>query len=246
MIESFISHLAGWLPFGYAFTAGVVTMLSPCCIAMLPAYVSLHLGEQQEAFRTRSALWRGGRALVLSGAVTAGFLAVFGLMGAVLSLGGQAVMAAVPWLTVVIGLALIVLGIYLLSGGKVYSNLPARLAARIGGQGAPGIKAYLAFGIAYAIAALSCTIPIFLVVVGTAIAFEGVAAGARQFVSYALGMGLVITVVTLAVALFKEAVNRRLRRLAPLVGRFSGALLIIAGGYIVYYWFRVGNILLIS
>ena len=41
MIESFVANLAGLLPFGYAFGAGMVTTVSPCGIAMLPAYVSL-------------------------------------------------------------------------------------------------------------------------------------------------------------------------------------------------------------
>jgi cytochrome c biogenesis protein CcdA len=101
----------------------------------------------------------------------------------------------------------------------------------------------LVFGAAYGIAALSCTLPIFLVVVGSALALKGFTAGMFQFVSYALGMGCVITAVTLGTAFFKEAVHRWLHRLVPVVDRFSGLLLILAGGYILYFWFKVGDIL---
>ena len=79
--------------------------------------------------------------------------------------------------------------------------------------------------------------------VGSALALKGFSAGLFQFVSYALGMGFVITVVTLGTAFFKEAVHRWLQRLVPVVARFSGLLLILAGGYILYFWFKVGDIL---
>ena len=43
-IEAFVANLANLLPFGLAFTVGMVTAVSPCGVAMLPAYVSLYLG----------------------------------------------------------------------------------------------------------------------------------------------------------------------------------------------------------
>ena len=164
-------------------------------------------------------------------------------MGAILSLGGQFLITLIPWVAVLIGVILILMGIYLLFGGHLYTNLPARLAGRLGKNGEVGVKGFLIFGIAYGIAALSCTLPIFLVVVGSALAMKGFASGLLQFVSYALGMGFVIAIVTIGSTLFKETVNRWLRRLVPVVARFSGLLLIFAGGYILYFWFKVGDIL---
>ena len=242
MIESFVANLAILLPFGYAFGAGMVTTVSPCGVAMLPAYVSFFLRADEEEFRARSPLRRGARALVMSGAVTLGFVAFFGIMGAILALGGQFLITYIPWAAVIIGVALILLGIYLLSGGHLYTNLPARLASRLGKNGDLGIKGFLVFGIAYGIAALSCTLPIFLVVVGSALAVNDFTLGLLQFVSFALGMGFVIAIVAVGSTLFQEAGNRWLRRLVPVVARFSGLLLIFAGGYIIYFQFTVGDI----
>ena len=242
MIEVFIANLASLLPFGYAFGAGMVTTVSPCGIAMLPAYVSLYLGAREENFQARSSLKRGIRALVMSGAVTLSFVAFFGVMGAILSLGGQFLLTFIPWIAVLIGVVLILMGIYLLTGGHVYTNLPARLAARLGNNSGSSIKGFLVFGLAYAIAALSCTLPVFLAVVASALAVKGFAFGLLQFISFALGMGFIITMVTMGSALFKETVNRWLRRLVPVVARLSGLLLIFAGGYILYFWFKVGDI----
>ncbi len=243
MIEIFVANLASLLPFGYAFGAGMVTTVSPCGIAMLPAYVSLYLGAKEESLWAKSSLRRGIRALAMSGAVTLGFVVFFGVMGAVLSLGGQFLLAYIPWTAVIIAVVLILLGIYLLFGGYFYTNLPARLAGRLGKNGSLGVKGFLVFGIAYGIAALSCTLPIFLVVVGSALATKGFTSGLLQFVSFALGMGFVIAIVTIGSTLFKETVNRWLRRLVPVVARLSGLLLIFAGGYILYFWFKVGDIL---
>ncbi len=243
MIETFVANLAILLPFGYAFGAGMVTTVSPCGIAMLPAYVSLFLGTDEEEFRARSPLRRGTRALAMSGVVTLGFVAFFGIMGAILALGGQFLITFISWAAVIIGVALILLGIYLLSGGHLYTNLPARWASRLGKNGDLGIKGFLIFGIAYAIAALSCTLPIFLAVVGSALAVNDFTLGLLQFVSFALGMGFIIAIVTIGSTLFRETINRWLRRLVPVVARLSGLLLILAGGYIIYYWFTVGDIL---
>ena len=243
MIENFIVNLGNILPFGYAFGAGMATTVSPCGIAMLPAYVSHYLGVEKGNQLTGSSLRRVTRALIMSGAVTLSFVVFFGAMGALISAGGQFLITFIPWITVFIGAALILLGIFLVTGAHIYTSLPARLAARLRNPGGSGIKGFIIFGIAYAIAALSCTLPVFLTVVASALTVGGFTSGLFQFASYALGMGFVITVVAIGSVLFKETVNRWLRRLVPVVARLSGLLLIFAGGYILYFWFAVGDIL---
>lgn len=80
--------------------------------------------------------------------------------------------------------------------------------------GGPGRGAPLRLG------SLSCTLPVFLLVVGSVLATgRGIVTGLGQFVSYALGMGAVLIAVTLGTALFRGAVVDRLRRLAPHVDR---------------------------
>lgn len=243
MIENFVVNLGNKLPFGYAFVAGMATAVSPCSIAMLPAYVSLYLGVEQGGLATASPFRRIGRALVMSGIVTLSFVVFFGVMGALFTKAGQFLFAFIPWITVLIGIALIVLGVFLVAGMHVYTSLPARLAARFGNTHGSGIKGFMVFGIVYAIAALSCTFPVFLAVIASALAVKGFTSGLFQFVSYALGMGFVIMIIALGSVIFKETVNRWLKRLVPVVARLNGFLLIFAGSYILYYWFSVGDIL---
>jgi cytochrome c biogenesis protein CcdA len=92
------------------------------------------------------------------------------------------------------------------------------------------------FGIAYGISSLSCTLPIFLVVVGTALGSGTLLISLAQFMGYALGMGTVLAAITIGTALFREAMERWLRRLMPYVHRVSALFLIGAGIYLIYYW----------
>ena len=98
------------------------------------------------------------------------------------------------------------------------------------------------FGITYAIASLSCTLPIFLVVVGSALSSEGAASSFAQFIGYSLGMGAIILVVTVGAALFRRAMARWLRALTPYIHRLSAVFLIGAGLYLIYYWVFQGGL----
>ena len=97
------------------------------------------------------------------------------------------------------------------------------------------------FGIAYAAGSLSCTLPIFLVVVGGGLAGENWLVSFGQFIGYALGMGTVLVTVTLGTALFRHATLKWMQRLAPHVHRLGAMFLIGAGAYLIYYWvFQAG------
>ena len=98
------------------------------------------------------------------------------------------------------------------------------------------------FGISYAVASLSCTLPIFLGLVSSSLATGGTLAAAGQFLAYALGMTFVISILTLAVALFKGAIVNQLRRAMPYVAPVSAGILIVVGGYLVFYWLTEGGL----
>ena len=243
MIETFVSNIANWLPFGYSFGAGMITTVSPCGIAMLPAYVSLYIGTEGGTNYKGSFFRRSIRAMIMGGMMTSGFVLLFGAVGVIVSFGGQYLLFLVPWIAVLIGVLLILFGVLVLFRGHVYTRLPVFLAARFGKPGDFTFKGLLFFGVAYGVAALSCTLPVFLSVVAAALIEKGFTYGLLQFISFALGMGLVVITVSMGSALFKDSVNRWLRFLGPVITPLSGLLLIFAGSYILYFWFEVGDIL---
>lgn len=94
----------------------------------------------------------------------------------------------------------------------------------------------LAFGASYAVASLSCTLPVFLSVVASTFTRSNWASGVATFAAYALGMSAVLLTLTIALAVAQHSLVRRLNTLSGQVNRAAGALLVLAGGYIVYYW----------
>jgi cytochrome c-type biogenesis protein len=237
----FLSQLAVLLPVGYAFGAGMVSAVNPCGFAMLPVYLTLYLGAEDSTFRQKPPLLRMLKACWITLVVTAGFGLLFGLVGAVVSAGGSFIMGFMPWLAIVVGCALTLLGGWMLLGRTVSFPFMLKLADRIGDPREMSISGFFLFGVAFGATSLSCTLPIFLMVVGSSMAAGDFLAGIYQFLSYILGMGSVLFVLTLGIALVKEGlVVTTMRKILPYVQKISAVFLIIAGGYVMYYWFSSG------
>jgi cytochrome c-type biogenesis protein len=163
--------------------------------------------------------------------VCAGFLAVFVAVGLPLSYGATAVAEALPWTGIAIGALLVVLGVALVAGRSLsvarFPHLRVRRERRIG--------AMLLFGVGYGLASLACTLPIFLALVGVAVG----ASKLVVFAAYGAGMALVLMALSVAAALMRDGLARALKRLLPHMEQIAGALLAVAGIYLVYYWARV-------
>jgi cytochrome c biogenesis protein CcdA len=210
--------------FAYAFTAGLVAAVNPCGFPMLPAYLSYFIGLDDDE-RDRGA--RVVRAITSAGAVSLGFLLVFSALGIPINAGMTSIYRWMPWLTIVIGVALAGLGVAMLTGWKPVVLLP-RLDR--GGRSRQ-LGSMVLFGVSYAIASLGCTLPVFLLVVTAG----ATAASAVSFVAYSLGMTAVLMAVSLALALARESLVRTLRQATRYVDRASGVLLLLVGAYLVWY-----------
>ncbi|WP_112268695.1 cytochrome c biogenesis CcdA family protein [Lentzea terrae] len=210
-----------------AVVAGMVATVNPCGFAMLPAYLTLVVTGAAD--RTRAQLL--ARALGSSALMTLGFVTVFGLFGIVIAPVFASVQRYLPFVTVVIGAALVVLGALLLAGREITLLVPKPR------KGAPNqrLGSMFGYGIAYAIASLSCTIGPFLAVAGSSLRGGDVVEGVAAFVAYAAGMGLVVTALAVATALASTAVTSRARSLLPHISRIGGALLVLVGLYVTYY-----------
>src|SRR5262249_21904348 len=147
---------------------------SPCCPRWCP---SIWARGSRTTRHARPGSAREG--LALGALVTAGFLLVFVVAGVLVSLGAGSVARGFPWATVFIGAALVGLGLWLYLGGSLSVRVPHLQAARV--VGSP--RAMFVYGIAYALASLGCTLPIFLIAVGAALA-AGPVGSLVLFVAY--------------------------------------------------------------
>ena len=242
LLAELLSRLGEALPFGIAFGAGMVAAVNPCGFAMLPAYLSLYLGTEESGFAERSASKRALRALLVGFVVSSGFEVLFLLAGVVISAGGDALIGAMPVLGALVGEALILLGAWMLFGRSLHVGAFGRLAAKLGDPRKLGVRGFFLFGLAYGVASLGCTLPVFLAVVGSGIAAGSVVASAARFLGYGLGMASVLVALTLALAFFKEGLHKRLRGALPHVQTASALLLILAGAYVVFYWWTAQSV----
>ena len=142
-----------------------------------------------------------------------------------------------PWVTIAVGLLLVGLGGWLLAGREL-PGLGVGLSR--GPAARRSLPSMASFGVAYAVASLSCTVGPFLAIVVTSFRAGSTIAGVALFVAYAAGMGLTVAVAAVAVALARESLLRRVRRAAPLLSRLGGGLLLAAGAYVAWYgWYEI-------
>jgi cytochrome c biogenesis protein CcdA len=239
-IEAGVSNVALALPlgyaFGHAFAAGMVASVNPCGVLMLPGYVFYQMrGEGARSSPVRRAF----RGLLLAAVVTAGFVLVFGAVGSIVAAGGQWLVRAFPYVGLVVGVAMVGLGVWILVADRTLSIL---VTSRVTVQRQRTLGNAFLFGLVYAVGSLSCTLPIFLVVVSTSLTGGGFLASFGQFIGYALGMGTIIFIVTLGAALFRRAMGRWLRLVTPYIHRVTALFAIGAGAYLVYYWVFQGGL----
>ena len=219
-------------PIALAFTAGMVATVNPCGFAMLPAYLGYFLGlEGATTADGEDATASLLRALVVGATVSAGFLVLFAAAGALVSWTSVSISEFSPWVTVVIGLALLVFGVRFLTGWEPKLAVP-RLDK--GGRGT-GLWSMFLFGLSYAIASLSCTIGPFTSVVAATFSRESVGSGLVTFLAYAAGMTLLLLVLTVTLAMARRGLALNLRRALPYVQRVSGAIMALMGSYLTWY-----------
>jgi hypothetical protein len=96
------------------------------------------------------------------------------------------------------------------------------------------------FGVSYAIASISCALPLFTGTVAGTFRRENLLSSLAVFVAYSLGMTLVLLALTVSMGMARQSMVRWLRRALPYVSRASGALLVVAGAYLAHYgWYEM-------
>jgi cytochrome c-type biogenesis protein len=155
---------------------------------------------------------------------------VFGAFGLVLAPLQSMLQPRLPWLTVVLG------GLLALAGGWLLAGRSLSLG---GGVRAPRLTgsawSMVLFGMVYALASLGCALGPFLAIVVAGLRAGSITDGVLPFFAYAAGMGLVIGVTAVAVALADRGLVGRLRRAASVAPRLGGAVLLITGSYVAWY-----------
>ena len=217
--------------YAFPFALGLVAAFNPCGFALLPVYLSYFLGVDGDNKASRLATIVRG--LVVGLVMTAGFVAVFGICGVAFEtvINQGTVFEYTGYVTIAIGVLMLPLGVFMALGKDFVLRLPKLNL----GTGSRDLSSVFLFGVSYAVVSLSCTIGLFLSSVTTSFTTDGWLEGLGNFLAYALGMGALITFLTMSLALAKTDVAKGMRQVLPYVGRFSGLVLLVAGLYLIDY-----------
>lgn len=215
---------------GLSFLRGMVATVNPCGFVLLPTYLMYFLGIETTRSDSERATVR--RALLVGGAVTAGFIAVFVVVGGVTKWSTGWVLENAKYITGVAGAVFVVLGVAMLFGFKVPLATPALDASRRDTT----VRSMFVYGVVYATVSLSCTLTLF-----TPMLFErgSVGVGVANGGAFALGMGLLVTALTVALAVANHALLRVLRAAMQHVQALAGAFVLLSGVYLLYYFWVV-------
>lgn len=209
-----------------AFATGMVATVNPSGFAMVPAYLGLILGDRGSS---------RGAALLVGAAVSTGFVAVFLVSGFLVVSGLRAIVTWIPWMAVLIGLGLMGAGVAELRGVHLFARLPGvKRSSRN-----RSLFGLVGFGASNGVASLSCTLPIFLSLIGGTVATGAFGDSIAVFAAYGAGMSLMVIVVTVTVAAGRDCVPRALRSVTVHLATISGWIMVVAGSFVVWYWATV-------
>jgi cytochrome c-type biogenesis protein len=225
----------------YAFLLGIVAAFNPCGFALLPAYLGLYLNEGNTG---KSFAARTRRSLAVSAVVAVAFTLLFGVTGALFSLASSLIVRLLPWVGLGVGILLIIAGGMSLGGRSLGVDTAQQVASKVGRDAtSPGTRGSAAFGLAYGLASLGCALPLFLALLGTAVARRGTSSAVVAFALYGVGMATTLGVLTLAAGLVSFGILARVRTFGRFVSVFGSVLLLVSGAYVVYYWLTAGRFL---
>lgn len=183
--------------FAYSFVLGVLAAINPCGFVLLPTYLMFFLGLEGSR-PTDSQRTSLARALRVGVATSSGFIAVFIIVGSVSRLFTNAIERNAKYVSIVIGVALVVMGVAMLAGWK-----PRIITPNIATGKTRTFGSMFLFGIAYAVASIGCTIGFLTSVILGSINVHGFFSGMLSVALYGLGMGAIVTALTVSLAFAK-------------------------------------------
>lgn len=257
MTAGWVEYLTGPYGFIFAFSAGILSFLSPCVLPLVPAYLAHLTGTATNLDERRS---RRRETVTHAATFVLGFTAVFTFVGASVGLLGAVVSADssflvrenLPLLAKIAGVFLIIMGLNLIGVIRIpwlyrtYSfetaTAPAVVSVSSGGEATMGGGGGFGFGrlrgleygksfglgSAFAIGWTPCIGPVLGAILTLSASTASVAQGGYLLLAYSLGLGVPFILTGLAVMPVTSFL-RRTRRFLPVVEVLIGTMVIGVG-----------------
>lgn len=210
-----------------AFSAGLLSFVSPCVLPLVPSYISYITGLSIEQLTDATVRSKFKKSIIVNALLfIAGFTAVFVSFGASASFIGQALITYQDHIRRIGGILIIVFGLYLLG---VLNISFLKMEHRFQFRSRPvGYVGSFLIGVAFAAGWTPCVGPVLGTILLYASTTDSMMNGVLLLTSYSLGLGLPLFLTALGVDRFL-AYFKRARLYLWGVSTVSGVLLIIVG-----------------
>jgi cytochrome c-type biogenesis protein len=214
-----------------AFSAGLLSFLSPCVLPLIPSYVTFITGlSLDDVQHARKAALIHGSLFVL------GFTLIFLAMGAGATMLGQVLIQNRDWISRVGGVVIIIFGLYLL--GILNIGFLSRERRFHVADKPVGYLGTMVVGIAFGAGWTPCLGPI----LGSILLYTGTQAdlGRGMLLLFAYSLGLAVPFLISAIAIERfTTFFQRMRKQMVWISRISGAVMIVIGVMLVTNYFTV-------
>ena len=213
-----------------AFTAGVLSFLSPCVLPLVPAYLSYISGvsvEELMAARSSEALKRTG---VKSVFFVLGFSAVFVAMGATATSIGHLLIEELDILMKIGGVVIVVFGLHMAGVFRIKAlYAEKRFHIRLTNVGFAG--SFL-IGVTFALGWTPCIGPVLAAILALAANSETVLRGMGLLAIYSLGLGIPFLITGFATGTALKALTRFRRHFRKI--EIASGVLMMAVGVLIF------------
>ena len=214
-----------------AFSAGLLSFISPCVLPLIPSYLTFvtGVGFDELQHSRRSALVHG-LLFVL------GFTLIFVALGASATVLGRVLIAYRVWITRVGGALVVLFGLYLLGVIRVAAFDRER---RMHLANKPfGYLGTVLVGVSFGAGWTPCLGPILGAILTYTAAAADLSRGLPLLLAYSLGLAIPFLLAAVAVERFLET-TKKLRPHLARVSQVSGVLLVLVGLLMMFDYFTV-------
>ena len=221
-----------------AFSAGLLSFLSPCVLPLFPSYLSFITGMSVDRLAGEVDAGARTRVLLHSLAFILGFSVVFVSLGASFSAAGQFLLDYRDWIRIAGGLLIIAFGLYI--AGVLRVGLFGRTQQMQLRSKPAGLVGSFLVGLTFAIGWTPCVGPILGSILTLASNDKTVGQGITLLLCYSAGLGVPFLLSSIALGGFLRFF-KRYRPFIPTVERAAGVLLIVVGVLVATNYYVVLN-----
>ena len=221
-----------------AFSAGLVSFLSPCVLPLLPSYLSFVTGMSVSDLSGDLSSGARRRVMLHALAFVVGFSVVFVALGASFSATGAFLMDYREWIRRIGGLLIILFGLSIAGLLRIgFLTRTRQLQLR---EKPTGYVGSLIVGLTFAIGWTPCVGPILGAILSLASTADSVTRGLGLLVAYSAGLGAPFLLSAVALGAFLK-LFKRYRPFIPVVERFAGVILVVVGLLVFTNYYLVLN-----